>query len=192
VRKHRATIVIIVVVVLFAVIAWLASDKDGRNESQREPLGTPLSVKLEFAKTPVTIAATEVRRITAEEFADGGFERWERFYGIELGRARVWAARFAVVRGGDGEIDPFTLGASNWSVVTNEGERIHASWARGATLPCAPADTWTEPSLTSCAFFIVPEGDAVTEVQFTGVDRSSTSRRQIGPIERYVTWTVEP
>lgn len=190
-KKHRGTIFVVGVIALFVVLAWLASDKDGRNESQREPLGTPLSVKLEFAKTDVTIAATEVRPVTAQEFADGGFERWEKFYGADLSGTRVWVVSFAVVRGGDGEIDPFAIGASNWSAVTSEGERILSAWPWGATLPCEPADSWTDPGLTSCAFFIVPDGDEVTEVQFTGVDRSSSSRRQIGPIERYVTWTID-
>jgi hypothetical protein len=191
VKKRATTFILWGVLVLILVLAWFFGDRDGRNESQREPLGTPLSVQLEFVKTDVTIAATEVRPVTAQEVADGGFERWERFYGVDLGGKRIWAVRFAVVRGGDGEIDPFTLGASNWEVVTSAGERIHSAWPWGATLPCAPVERWIDPGMTSCAFFIVPDGDEVAEVQFTGVDRSSTTRRQIGPIERYVTWTVD-
>jgi hypothetical protein len=188
-RKSRGALLIVGALVLFLVIAWLASDKDGRNRAAVEPLGTPIEIKLQFEGTRVTVAATDLRPITAQEQAEGGFRRWESVYNVDLEEQQIWVVEYTVVRGGEGEIDGYQLGRSNWSVVNDRDDRIHSAfWS--AELPCEPTTEWREPSVTSCAFFIVPEGDRLTEVQFSGVDTSNHGRRQLPVIERYVVWTL--
>ena len=191
-KRHRTTIFIVAVIVPFMVVAWLASDKDGRNESQREPIGTPLAVELEFVETPVTIVVSELRPITPKEFEEGGFRRWQTLSGIDLDDMRVWVASFDIERDGEGEISPFTIGSTNWNLITVDDERILSSRPWGGSLPCEPIETWRDPAMSSCAYFIVPSAGEVVEVQFTGVDRGRAGRRTLPPLERYVTWTVEP
>jgi len=196
VRKRRrqaiGTAVLALAVIGILALAFVFGDKDGRQESQRAALGAPLTVELAFNAAEVTITPTLVRPVTDAEREAQGYRVFETFSEPDLEANRIWVAQYRVERVGEGEIDPFIVGASRWRVLTSsDGERIHSSVTLRPDEPCDGTVKFAEPSTTLCAYFLVPADETVTELVFTGVDRSTSSRRTIGPIERYVTWTIE-
>jgi len=183
----------VLAVIAILVLAYVFTDKDGRQESQRTALGQPLSVELQFNAADVTITPTMVRPVTDAEREADGYGLFEKISEPDLKANRIWVTEYRVERAGEGEIDPFVVGPSKWRALTSsDGERIHASVTLRPDEPCDGHATFTEPSSTLCAYFVVPEGEKITELVFSGVDRSTTSRRTLGPLERYVTWTIEP
>lgn len=185
-------------VTLVAALALTGCSSGSEHEAQREAFGTSIPFELQFHGPDVAITTDSIIVVSPDDYKAWGVGRWEFLYDDDLTGVNLTALQYTVdyLDAESVDFDAYSLGANNWEVTTSTGEIVFSAFRTSDSPDCVPFNETKAAVLAStgrasgCAIFFIPEGETIREVHFTGVDRSSRSRRSIGPTVRYVTWTV--
>jgi len=185
-------------VALAAALALTGCSSGSEHEAQREAFGESIPFELQFHGPNVAITTDSIIVVSPDDYTAWGVGRWEFLYDDDLSGMNVTALQYTVeyLDTEAVDFDAYSLGSTNWEVTTSTGEIVRSAFRTSDSPDCVPFDDAKGAVLAStgrasgCAIFFIPEGETIREVHFTGVDRSSRSRRSIGPTVRYVTWTV--
>ena len=185
-------------VTLVAALALTGCSSGSEHEAQREAFGTSIPFELQFQGPDVAITTDSIIVVSPDDYKAWGVGRWEFLYDDDLTGVNLTALQYTVdyLDTKSVDFDAYSLGANNWEVTTSTGEIVYSAFRTSDSPDCVPFTDTKAAVLAStgrasgCAIFFIPEGETIREVHFTGVDRSSRSRRSIGPTVRYVTWTV--